>query len=391
MKTSPIGMIAKITFILFLYLFCYYFFIGLTTQPSEGDSLGYHIPIAKSIVNGQFLHPHYLLDREYFPGAAETILAIFLAFHIPLNLYNVFALGCLLFAGIYLGRQTGLEKSYALLFALTICTLQTVLRWVNAQTVDIWLAVFFMITLGLFVRPEKSLRYFFTLGIFSGLLFGTKYSGSAFALVLGLLFIGNIRRYLSVQRTLVFLIPFSLFGLFWYIRNYFVTGNPVYPQPLSFSQGTPFTKVHIWQAFVHFPLQMLNAMFLEYRIWSFALLIIPFGLFFFFYTKTKIQTLFWKVFAIGVIDLILFLFFPSAYQQNIFISNYRLGYPVFISFILFVFLFAKEKKKEETVAIIAAANMFVLPPLTLYPKLVLFYIPLALLIFRTKRWGKWFE
>jgi hypothetical protein len=395
MKNLTVGVLAKVVFILFLFLLCYFFYTGITSIPSEGDSLGYHIPIAQSIISGHIMHPNYSLnypmDRVYFPSASEVILVVFMFFHMPLNLYNVFALICLFFSGIYLSRKVGLARSYSLVFAITICTLNAVLRWVNAQTVDIWLAIFFMMSLGMMLKPEKSLAYFLKLGVFVGFLFGTKYSGSAFATVLLIIFAKDLFAKINFRRVIVFLIPFSFLGLFWYFRNFIITGNPIYPEHFLFFKGIQYSTVNILDAFLHSPIQMLNAMFLEYRIWSFALLLVPICILFAFAKKKKLDKTILILFLIGTISFILFLFFPSAYQDNIYISNYRLAYPSYIIAILVVFLFAKNNKKEELLSIVAVSNMFLLPTLTTLPKLTLIYIPLAILFFKIKIFKKWFS
>lgn len=388
----------KIATLIFLYILFYSIFTGVTTLPNEGDSLSYHIPIAQTILTGEFLHPHYKLlyehkyawDRMYFPAASEFILALFLFSHVPLNLYNVLAWILLLISGYLLARSYKLDSKFALIFAFTVCTLNTVLRWLNAQTVDIWLAVFFMLSLTLFQKPKSTVFYFVKLGFVLGMLFGTKYSGSSFAIVLLLLYGFSLLKYINLQKFIGFIIPFILLGIFWYIRNYLATGNPIYPVGISYIGGQVI-DIQVWQAFLYYPVDMFNSLILEFRIWSLVLLI-PFLYFLYLVlTKKKVTELPKKLIYLAVINFILFLFFPSAPENNIHISNYRLAYPVFIPLILFVFIFAKVKDRIKELTTISIANMVMLPPMQIYPKLVFIYIPVAIVLFKTKILSKFFK
>lgn len=381
----------KVGFFIFFYIIIYFFYVGLTTRPTEGDSLMYHIPIAQSILSGEFLHPNYQLtysdkawDHMYFPAASELILAVFMVLHIPLNLYNVLATVCLFITAYFVGIRWQLKNSYATLFALTLCTLPTISRWMSAQTVDIWLAVFFMWSLGLLQKPQKTLRYFVLLGIALGMLFGTKYSGSSFAVVLLLFYTKPLYKVLNFRRFISFFIPFLLFGLFWLIRNYIFEGNPIYPQKLFGLPGETFTQWYVWQAYLHYPIDMLNAMFLEFRIWSFVLLVPFIALYVYFRNRRQIRDFPIRLIFIGVINFLLYLFFPNAPESNIHISNYRLAYAAYIPLMLVVFLLAQKRNKMELLAMVSVGNMIMLPLFIFLPKLVLIYIPAALLFFRTK-------
>lgn len=374
-------LLAKISLIFFLYVLVYYFFVGIATKPTEGDSLAYHIPIAKSIVNGSFLHPHYTNDHEYFPGSFETILAGFMLLHIPLNLYNVLAIVVLFFAAKYLGTVFGLQKWYAIIFAATICTLNVILRWANAQTVDIWLGVFYVFALALLEKPQKKVWYYVLLGITAGMLIGTKYSGPLFIIALLLVYGKNFVKYLSLKRLIVFLIPVVALGFFWYVRNYFVIGNPFYPLDTPFFKGikgNPIIEIPIWKALLGYPMSMLNAFLGEYMLWSVSIIVVPVFLVYQM-LKKQIKSLssIKSLCLLSAINLVIFLFLPSDSSYQIHVSQFRFTYPVFIPLILSVFIVAKEYKKGEALSLIAIANMFTLPSLSYHPKLLLIYIPLV--------------
>src|SRR6266403_623487 len=126
--------IVAICLIIASYYFVYYLFLGFVNPiPAPGDSWDYHIPISKAILDGSFLHPNtHLLSKQYFPGSSEAINSIFLLFHIPLTVSNLFAILVLAICCYKLALTFHLKRDYALLFALTFVTLNAVVRWMNA-------------------------------------------------------------------------------------------------------------------------------------------------------------------------------------------------------------------------------------------------------------------
>ena len=117
MKDQVVKTIAYISLIIFLYLVSYYLYNGIFIQkiPLEGDSIGWHIPIAKFVLNGTILNPYVTNLPQLYPGASELILALFMLAGLPLNTYNVLA-WFLLFLGCFFNARTfGLEKYYSIL------------------------------------------------------------------------------------------------------------------------------------------------------------------------------------------------------------------------------------------------------------------------------------
>src|SRR5258706_12306525 len=111
MRIEAVKVLAKVSLIILLYVIVYYFLAGLVSKPFEGDSLQYHIPTAKAILEGKvFSYPKPNLYGSYYPAAAETILSFFILLHIPLNLFNVLAIVLLFFTCLSLGLAYGLKK-----------------------------------------------------------------------------------------------------------------------------------------------------------------------------------------------------------------------------------------------------------------------------------------
>ncbi len=373
---------ANIGILIFLFYLIYYiYFAILHPIPSPGDSWDYHIPIAQTILSGSFLNlPHAKLPQWYYPGSSEAINALFILLHIPLTLSNIFATVVLFFSLTKLGKTFKLDKFYSLLFALAICTTNLVLRWLNAVSIDIWVGVFFTLAIVLLEKPHKYPSYFFKLGFIAGMLIGSKYTSLFFIIILFILYFKTIVVNLNLKNFIAFFLPFSILGLFWYIRNYFLTGNPIYPLPFLFFKGQNLFTDNILHITLRYPVQMINAGFGEYKLWILSLFI-AFGWVVFKLIKHQfhIDNVI-KLFLLGLCNFTGFLSFPTSNQTWIMVSSFRYSLPIFIPLILGVFLMANNHKQKNLLGIFTIANMLDVLSMAYYPKLILFYLPLALLV-----------
>lgn len=376
----------RVFLLIFLFIILQGFYAGVTTTPAELDSVIYHIPIAKSYLTGDiFSSPKSPILHRFFPGASEGILALFILFHIPLNLYNVLGVVCLFFACYFLGKKAGLSKDFSLIFAISFSSLTGVIRWMNVQIVDIWMVVFYAGALALLIRPEKNNGYFLKLGIMVGMILGTKYSGPLFVTILLLFFGKNIFRPFSFRRILSFFIPVTVLGLFWYARNFFVTGNPLYPISfLSFPGVKDWAlEVPVWKSILNYPISFGTAVLSEYLGWS--LLIIPVALYsgYELFKKRRLS-LSATMLLLSLCNLIVYLLLPNGASYRVHVSNLRYSYPVFLPLLLCIFFIAKEYKWEKYLSFFALANILFALQFPYHPKLLIIYIPLAFVIWRRR-------
>lgn len=382
--------IANIALIITLYYLVYYIYIGvLNPIPALGDSWDYHIPISQTILDGRFLFPHdFKMPAWYFPGSSEAINSLFIVLHVPLTLSNILATIILFFSCWRLALTFRLQRYYALLFALTFVTLNAVIRWQNAISIDMWVGVFFTLAIILLENPKKSIFYFAKLGFVLGMLIGSKYSVWYFVITLAIFYLRKIVHLINLSRFMAFLFPFSVFGLFWYIRNSIFTNNPFYPLSVMGFKGVQVYRYSIWNGLLQHPLEMMNAGFGEYKVWFFTIIIAFIVLFYNFVIKKQFHlNLINKLFLIGLLNFSFFLTFPTSEQTWIMVSSFRYSYPVFIPLMLGTFLLAAKYKKEELVGYIAVANMINVITMAYYPKLVLIYLPLAVLVYYLKKKG----
>lgn len=374
--------LCNIGIVIFIYYLAHYIYLGIIQPiPALGDSWDYHIPISQSILNGEFLTmPNALIPQHYYPGSSEAINSILMLLHIPLTLSNIVAVLVLFFVCFKLALTFRLPYYLSIFFALTICTLNVFVRWYNAVSIDVWLVNFFLLAIILLEKPKKTPLYIFSLGLVLGMLIGSKYTGLIFLAILIAFYFKHF--YLAVfnKYILLFILPFSFFGLFWYVRNYILMQNPFYPLPLfGFSGKRIFTDT-VFSESLQQPLIMLNAIYGEYNIW--ILLIVGMIIFYLLsiLRRNPLQIKkFHKLFWIGIICLLTYFTFPTSEQSWIMVSSLRYSYPAFIPLILCVFLLFTYLKKETLLGYAAIGSMLMVISMTYYPKLTVIYIPLSFL------------
>lgn len=377
--------VAKIFFSLFIIFTIQFLYFGITTTPeilNESDSLIYHIPIAKGFSEGNFIPPKILQGLGFYPSASELILAVFILLRIPLNTFGILAFVLLFYFAKKTAETFGLSKETSIIYAGSIVTLQSVLRWPLNQTVDIWLAVFFLASLYLFKRPAQEDKYFLSLGIANGFLIGTKYSGLPFLLILILIFGGELFHKINFRKLLIYLIPVLVFGLSWYFRNTLLTGNPLYPANFFFLQGDPeFSRVDsaswsvLGNIFKHpaFLLKFFEALIGEFLVWCFTFFVAIYVLW-----KRNFSKEVFKLSLVGMLTFLIFLIFLPA---SPIVSNLRYIYPSIFVLVLSTFLMFK-RKLELLFALCFISAIFSVINLSYHPKiLVLSFIPTFYFVF----------
>lgn len=379
---AEIRTIAKIALIILIYYISYAFYFAILNPiPALGDSWAYHIPISQTILNGTFLKPvNFEIAPWYYPGSAEAINSLFILLHIPLTLSNLFAGLVLFFTCWKLALTFKLDYYYSLLFSATICSLNVIVRWFNAVSIDIWVAIFFCWAIILLESMKKNVIYFAKLGFVFGMLIGSKYTAVLLAIVLLIIYGRTLLRYIHLKGFIAFLIPVSLFGLFWYVRNYLSVGNPIYPIEILGLNGISYFTVNILEITISHPIQMFNAFFGEYKLWFLALFMPVFYLYWFYIKKKKVAIYgLGLLIIIGFLNSLIFLTLPTSSEESIMVSSFRYSYPIFIPLILAVFLLANKYNLQTALGYFVIANMIPTLSYAYYPKLILFYLPLSVI------------
>ena len=377
---SELTTLSLLSIALFLFLIVYFLFIGIKYTPyeiNELDSLGQHIPLAKSILEGRLFNPPEMgKGLGFYMPVGEIILSLLILLNIPLGFYNIIAVILIYFLCFKLARSYLLSKENALLFSTVVVYLNPIVRLISTQKNDLFLLSFFLLFWFLLKLGGSSLKYFITLGISFGLLIGTKYSGIIFSIVLLIAFGKSLLKTMTNKNFTSFAIFAFLFGGIWYTRNYVLTGNPIYPVGLFGFKGHPEfiipTGLDTLFNKSTFPIT-LDAFISEYLIWIFIPIMV---IWLFVLRKTRRL-------AVNNLPLLLisagasFAYFlgPSEFIRVNITSNMRFLLETFVSLVLFIFLAFKNHNLEKYLKLLAILSVFaIIPQLDYYPKLIILWI-----------------
>jgi hypothetical protein len=279
------------------------------------------------------------------------------------------------------------------LYGVVAATLPVVTRWIHVQTVDIWLAIFFTVALGLLIKPQNTLSFYLKLGLAIGLVIGTKYSGLLFSVILLLVFNRQVRRYITPLRGLGMLLMTSASGFFWYFRNWWAIGNPLYPLDLGPLKGVatnPIIHTQIWKALVLFPVSMANAFMSEYGVWVIGLV----GLMVLFLSNREYLRHVWndaflrKLMLLVGLNVLVFLILPSGSSYQLHVSQFRFSLPVFLPLILSGFLLAQRFGHSKIISVLTLIQLLFIPSYAYQPKIMWLMVPVVWAIFYPKEFQK---
>lgn len=219
------------------------FFYSQLVPLAEIDSMGYHLPIVTQLLDTGSLwnvfHAAYVGPNTFFPANHEMLQAFVMIFTNSINLnYLITLLGFLLFyqALADLTRQRKISKSLLFLSILAVAVVPFLFKQLLNFQVDLFLfflfgsAVAWLFSAFLNDRSgggRQDLAKFF---LVLGLVIGTKYNGLPQSVMLIPLILAVFFHYRKSLQTILWMPLLSLLtGGFWYIRNWIVAGNPMYP------------------------------------------------------------------------------------------------------------------------------------------------------------------
>jgi len=238
------------------------FILEAITRPAEGwDALVYHLPLAiKWMQQGSlaFIQESWKFQMPSNGDLTPLFLTSLGNQHI-LSLTSL-PFGVLAMLAIYsLARRLSAEREEALFAALGFGTMPIVLNHTFTAMVDIFAAAFFLssicLLLGLFQPQTHGREKRQSLALLAGLAFGLGLGARYTYVPLFLCMIGlcaviaihsaaplQTGKWKQISLTVTtFGIGSLLTSIFWYIRNFMATGNPMHP--LQFSMGEGGVKV----------------------------------------------------------------------------------------------------------------------------------------------------
>ncbi len=391
LETKLIDLISKIITAMLVFIFAIFFYHGLThLTPTSPD---YNIPIANSIISGDFLK--YRLDDPYIysPGATNLILVIFILLKIPLNLFGLLGWVFLLSVCYFLAKNFGFDKLISVIFAGSVVGVVSIVRTIPDQSIDKWLCAWFILCLLTLQKPRTSWAFSLIFGFSLGMLIGTKYSGPLFAIPLVLIYFKSIIKNYNLIRFLVSIALVFVFGIFWYLRNLIIMGSPIYPAGiLGFKGLDGFVQQDwmLWKIPFDYPqgiIPLINSFISEYMVWSFSLILFLGIIIYFKHKKRSIKFLDHKLIILTISTLLVSLFLPitPAYEIELFhiISDMRYIYIPVVLLMLEVFLFFNKYNKNLLISFIALVNIIPVFSFIQYnPKVFLFSILICVIFFR---------
>ncbi len=221
------------------------------------DAIAYHLPFtAKFLQTGSIIAPYFgplSGPIGYYPANLEMLSAHVLAFGLPdayLNAVNIIFAVFLVVALWLIGRELAVPRAVSALTALAFVTVPVMFRQIGTTKVDIPFTFLFAALIFFLIRYLKR-QYLSDLVFFSaaaGLFIGMRYLGVPYLILPALALFASLivqfarsttRRQALVHLAVGLMILVALGG-FWYIRNFALTGNPVFPTPVRLGGFTLF-------------------------------------------------------------------------------------------------------------------------------------------------------
>lgn len=208
------------------------------TPPTSRDALIHHLAVPKLWIQyGGFCDLPFMI-HSYYPMNVDLLYVIPLLFKkdiIPNYIH--FSFGLLTAFVIYWYLKKRVEKTYALLGVLILLSTPIVIKLSTTAYVDLGLLFFSSASLFMLLEwyeQNFKIKWFVISAICCGLAMGTKYNGLIvfFLLLLAVpwIYVRKSKDSLKAVRNglLYAVISLAVFSP-WMIKNYLLTGNPIYP------------------------------------------------------------------------------------------------------------------------------------------------------------------
>ena len=234
--------------------------VNLVNPPFGWDDLNYHFTFAVEwLKSGTLVNP--IVVSDYPAPSYYPLNGSFIFFWLLLPFKNVFLadLGqvpfyIIVFLSMYsIGKKVGLKHRYSIYASILLLLVPNYFKQMRIAYVDVMVTGFFMLALNFLanLRKDFNLKNVLLVGLSCGLLIGTKIIVIPHALIitfcfLGLSFFGLVRNKLYLRffsSVLIFILAVLITGGFSYMRNFVMTGNPVYPLQLKIFGITFFKGV----------------------------------------------------------------------------------------------------------------------------------------------------
>lgn len=255
---------------IFIISICWIIFIGYLFPSYTWDGLWYHLPIVGFILQSGTIQENpapFMIDQfmNIFPKNIELFFLwniIFLKSDVITDLSQLFFSIMGVFAVYSIAVKLGMERRYAIYSGIIFFFTPILILQSSTNYVDVAVAVLFIIAINFLIISKPVRLSIFLSGIATGILLGSKGSGPLFVGVLLIaIFLREVLLYLNPLKLfhhedrghllkrlanylLCILLPTFLLGGYWYIKNWLLYGNPVYPMEIAFFNITIFKGLY---------------------------------------------------------------------------------------------------------------------------------------------------
>jgi len=231
--------------ILALFFFLILFLNAFGRFPVEWDSYSYHLPMsAVFLKKGILSHYQYygVSIGSYYPHSIELLFSLFFSLDgvEQSSLVNSPSV-VLLFLSLYLlaRRFLNIKKEISLVGALAFLLLPIIQTHFYEAYVDLYFLAFCLLALYFLFElySQRQNRYLLFLLLIGSLMLSTRYQGLSFVFFLGLgiiIFFLKYKFWKSTDWKLALSLPGVVFvGTFFYVRNFILTKNPLFPANIN--------------------------------------------------------------------------------------------------------------------------------------------------------------
>ncbi len=222
---------------------------ALNAAPFGYDALAYHLPMAVEWSESGQVFPISLSSfLSYMPGGAELLMSyIIMAFRSDL-LTSLIQLPFLIITALavyQIVRNLGVRRVGAMIGALLVFCIPVFIKETQRAYIDLIFMALVMLALNYGIQFWRRLdRASLLLGAITvGLAIGMRYTAWHFLLPILILYLVAMIRFVRqkassrlfhfIKLLLIFIGAVLIFGGYWYIRNWIITGNPIYPSALA--------------------------------------------------------------------------------------------------------------------------------------------------------------
>jgi len=199
------------------------------SPPGDGDSLTYHFTLPKSFLSVGQLFPVYRAVEGTIPLLQHMtyMVALGTGGELTLTLWTMVS-GWFASGVFFVIALRFMSFNYSLATTLLLITTPAVIYGAGSGQIEVRNAMFVLVAVLALSEALKTglLRYALLAGIAAGFFVGSKYTGLIFAFACGLFLLPQ-KKWLSCGA--VFSAALLLAGGQWYVWNWWITGDPVYP------------------------------------------------------------------------------------------------------------------------------------------------------------------